>query len=508
MAMYVDNIKDIVLLLSEDDRKEFRSFINRQRSRKNRKDLELFEILLEPNSYPAKEIVKRLYDNTNMNAYHSIRKRLLKHLTDFIIVKRIDEDTTSASSIMGLLTLSRFLFDNGNYRVGWIYLLKSEQLAINNEQFDLLDNILNVQIEHANSEFAPPIDEIVEKWKRNKQLADEDERANIANAIMKIKLDEYRLEGKPIELQQEVTKVMYDYNLYNAARERPKIIHNLLSIVRSSVLVKKEYYKFEPLLIESYHRIENSTGFKKKDYFYKLNMLYMIAHILYRTKKFEQALKYLELFREDIGKYGKSYSRIFYPKYLLLYAAVQNIEGNVEESVRVIEDALNNHLNILSVENVLNMKVNLGVYYFELGKYKESNKVIYSIENSDKWLEKKMGKEWTLRKNLGEILNLYERGNVEIALNRIKSFEKYHADILKLPMYDRVKTFLSFIKVCIDKPYWIASTEFNDKVNATLERWPIDQEDILAASFYSWLKAKMLKKPFYHVMVETLHGRL
>ena len=368
--MYVDNVKDIIHLLNNDDKKEFRSFINRQKSKKNRKDLELFEILCETESYPAKEIVKRLYDELNMNAYHSVRKRLLKHLTDFIIVKRIDEDTTSASSIMGLLSLSSFLFENDNDRVGWIYLIKSEQLAINNEQFDLLDNILNVQIENASSEYAPKIDQIIEKWRANKSLADEDERANIANAILQIKLDEYRIHGKPIEIQKEVTKVMYEYDLYNAALERPKIIHNLLSIVRGSVLAKKEYYKFEPLVIESFNKIENSFGFKKKDYFYKLNILYMIAHILYRNKKFKESLEYLMLFKKEITKYAKSYSRKFYPRYLLLYATVQNIEGNVEESIRVIEEALSVNKDILSIQDVLNMKINLGVYYFELEKYK------------------------------------------------------------------------------------------------------------------------------------------
>jgi len=237
-------------------------------------------------------------------------------------------------------------------------------------------------------------------------------------------------------------------------------------------------------------------------------MLYMIAHILYRNKKFKESLKYLELFKKDIGKYGKAYSRVFYPKYLLLYATVQNIEGNVDESIRVIEDALSQNQNILSTENVLNMKINLGVYYFELENYRESNRIIYSIENSDKWLERKMGKEWILRKNLGEVLNLYERGNVEIALTRIKSFEKNYAELLSLPIYNRVGTFLKFIRVCIDKPYWVSSKEFNEKVNETLERWPIEQEDLIASSFYCWLKAKMLKKPFYYVMVESLQGRM
>ena len=43
---------------------------------------------------------------------------------------------------------------------------------------------------------------------------------------------------------------------------------------------------------------------------------------------------------------------------------------------------------------------------------------------------------------------------------------------------------------------------------AALPELKIDQEDLIASSFYCWLKAKMLKKPFYYVMVETLQGRL
>lgn len=506
--MYVDNIKDIILLLNPDEKKEFRAFINRQRQRKNRKDLELFEILNEPTSFPAKEIVHRLYGNDNLNAYHSIRKRLLKHLIDYIVIKRVGDDTTSASSVMGLLSLSNFLFENGNDRVGWIYLKKSESLAIANEQFGLLNNIYNTEIEYSGSEYAPNLENIIEKWRGNKRLSEEDERANIAMAVMKLKLNAYNTESKEIKIHHEVTKVMYEYDLYNAAMERPKILYNLLSIVRSAILAKKEYYKFEPLVINSYNQLNDSVGFQKKDHYYKLSILYMIAHILYRNKKFVEALKYLAIMKPELGKYKKSYHKLFFPKYILLYAATNNLMGNVKESVRVVEEALAIEKSKLGTEQVLQMKVNLGVYYFELEKYKEANKMILSIEQSDKWCEKKMGKEWVLRKNLGEIIVLYERGNADIAFDRIKSFESHHKNLLKLPMYDRVNTFISFIKISIDKPFEVASKEFYNKVDTTIEHRPVDKEDVLASAFYCWLKAKMLKKPFYHVLVETLNGRM
>ena len=224
--MYVDNIRDIIHCLNKDEVKEFKSFINRQRIRKNRKDLELFEVLLEEESYPAKEIVDRLYGGVSkiqMNAYHSIRKRLIKHLMDFIIVKRMDDDTSSTPLIMGQLSLSEYLFDYGNDRLAWNYLKKAEELANSSEQYDLLDNILNLQISKANSKDAPPMEELIEKWKLNKQLADEDERANIANSIIQIKLDEYRLGGKDIELNREVSKVLVDFNLHGAMQTRPKL---------------------------------------------------------------------------------------------------------------------------------------------------------------------------------------------------------------------------------------------------------------------------------------------
>jgi len=506
--MYIDNIRDIVWSLPSDDRKEFRAFINRQRVRKNRKDLELFEILCLDDPLKPREIVKKLYGNENMNAYHSIRKRLLKHLTDFIVIKQMDDDTTSASSVMGLLSLSRYLFDNGNSRPAWVYLNKAEDLALSTEQYDLIDNIINVQLANASNELAPPIDDIITKWRENKRLADEDERANVANTIIQLKLEEYRIHGADVDLKEHVNAVIDEYILGDAMLVRPKLLYNFMSIVRSAVIASKDYVPFEQMVIESYHGVADRDGFAKQDHYYKLGLLYMISHVLYRVRKFDKALEYLEIFRENLDMYNKTYHKIYYPKYILLYATVKSYVGQNEDSIEVMEDAIANSGNKISVNRLMDMKLNLSVYYFQQERYRDANRVLYQFDHTDKWLSKKMGKEWVIRKNLIEILIQYELGNVEIAMNRIKAFERAHKDILELFIYERVKTFLSFVKDTIDKPYLIATEEYFQHVDETLQRWPIEIEDIQAIAFFCWIKARMMKMKYYHVLVETVNGRM
>ncbi len=506
--MYIDNIRDIVRSLTEDEKKEFRAFINRQRVRKNRKDLDLFEIMCEDEVYKARDIVERLYGKINMNAYHSIRKRLLKHLMDFVVIKRMDMDTTASSSVMGLLSISQFLFDNSNNRTAWHYLVKAEELAINNELYDLLDNIYNVQIANASDANAPELNRIIERWKENKRLADEDERANVAATIMKMELSKAKLNADTLDLEKEVAAVMKEYNLDEATIERPKLLYNILSIVRSAVLVQKQYFKFEPLVIEKFEQVKSSIGFQKKDHFYKLSILYMICHVLYRNRKFDEALVYLEEFLENIQQYNRSYYVLFYPKYALLYSATRSYMGYNEMAIKILEETFEKDVDKFAINHKLDMKLNLAVYYFQQEDYRSANKVLHSFQHTDGWCQKKMGKEWVARKNLIEIIVQFEMGNVEIALNRIRSFERLYADFLKLPMYARTKTFLGFIKVCIDKPYWISTEEFTETVTATIERWPFEQEDLQAMAFFCWLKAKMLKKGYYQVLVETVHGRL
>lgn len=508
MKKYVDYIKDIIVSLNDDDVKEFRTFIQRQRSKKKRMDLQLFEILLEDKNLKAREICKLLYGNDqNMNAYHSIRKRLLKQLMEFLVLKRMDDDTTSASYIMGLISISHFLFESNQGETAWHYLLKSEELALKNEQYDLLDNIYNLQISEANHKSSPPIITIINNWKTNKKLADEDERANVAKMIIKYNLELKIKEEAALDLHQEIDKVLDEYQLDTVVLERPKVLFNFLTIMRSAALASKDYASFAPVIIDRYLETEQKGLFKRKDHFYKLSILYMICHVLYRSRKFSMALEYLNIFLKEMEAYKRSHYNLFYSKYVLLYGAVKSYSGENDESIDILRNVLP-EVTKHSLPDALNINLNLAVYQFQQEKYSEALRTLIQFEHNDSWYAKRMGAEWVMRKNLIEILTHFEKGNTDLALSRIQNFKKSHKKVMELPIYSRIKTFLGFVQDCIDKPYWVASKEYFEYVDSTLERWPLESEDLQAMAFYCWLKSKMLKQSYYHVLVETVNGRM
>jgi len=501
-----DQIRDIVQTFSEEEKREFRLFINRQRAKKNRIDLQLFELFCEIKEYKPAQILTQLTPVTNFNAYHSNRKRLLKHLMDFVMVKRMDDDATSASRIMALIALAQYLFEHRKKNAAWTYLFKAEDLAKKNDQFDLLDNIYNLQIQNAVDDLSPPLDDILAKWKVNKKLADEDERAEIAASIIKIKLAEFKSSMVKMDIHGFVVKTLKEYNLEDAIIERPRMLFRFMSMIRGLVLATKEYYDFEALIINQYEKVNTEIGFEKKDHFYKLNLLYMISHVLYRNRKFDESLTYLQQFKENIYLYKKSYFNTFYPKYILLFAAIKSYQGENEISIELLKNTLEeNHS--LGTKQRLNMNLNLAVYYFQSEEFKKSNQVLLLLGHTDNWLKKTMGAEWLARKNLIEIITQFELGNVDIVENRIRSFKKQHALLMKLKAYKRIQTFIGFIEDCISRPDWVASDDYENHVNNTVNRLPLQREDILAIAFYCWLKSKMVKKPYYEVLVEVVNEK-
>jgi len=495
----MDQLQELVNTLSEDDRKEFRIFINRQKSKKQRKDLDLFELIRE--QIDPKLIQNKLYKTPNKVAYHTLRKRLLKHLTDFIVLKQIDHDTTANSSISGLISLATYLFNNQSEELGWRFLLKAEQTAKENEQYELLNNIYHLQIEQSESEFSPSINSIYKKWKTNKAVVDENEKTSIAYNFIKKEINEVILKGKDKDLNKIIEALLKKYELADVVFKRPQILYKVLDLTRRVMLSKKDFYNFEPYIIKMYKELIKKHGFSKKNHFYKIHILYMIAHILYRNRKFEASNTYLEQMHISMTEYNKAYYKQFYSKYIMLSAANYTYLNQNEKSIEILDSVSEAALNKLPIEDLLNIKMNLCIYYGNNSQFKKSNYIIQTLNHSDSWLIKKMGIEWVLKKNMIEIMIQYELENFEIAINKIRAFEKSFANLFNHPLYKRANIFIQQIKTIINNPQVLKDKKFIDEVINTLVKVPSEQEDLQAMAFYAWLKAKMLNQNYYQVLL-------
>lgn len=499
----MDDLKITIDTFSAEDKKEFGYFIQRQKMKKGRKDFELFQLLQQKKKYKPQDLIDKLYPGMpNAVAYYALRKRLMQHLTDYIVLKRMAEDPTAGSTIMGWLSLARYLFEARADRLGWNMLRKAEKLAADNEQFDLRNAVYNVQIEKADNEFADELNDIIRKRNDNKRCADEDERANIANSLILQRLAAARAQGRDLQFNDTIQEVLKAYGLMEAVSQRPALFYRLMSIARSAVLARKDFFSFEPFIISQYQLVSTNHGFSQAHQYYKVSLLYMIGHVLYRTRKFQLSNEYLAQLLAALQGEAKGCYGAFYARYIFLKTANDAFLGQVDRSIALTEDLIANHGGILSQRDALTARLGLSFLYFAKEAYPKANKLLLQINHSDKWFEKIMGKEWVLRKCLGELIIQYEFGNLDLALDKVKACRKSYADLLRQPVYQNVGAFLALLEQLIHQPHEVTHKAFLKKVEATLHFVPLEREDLQAISFYAWLKAKMVNRPYYQVLQE------
>lgn len=494
----MDELKQIISTFSTDEQKEFASFIQRQKKIKNRKDLELFRLLTQKQNYKPAQLLAKLYPtDQNQVAYHAVRKRLMQHLIDFILLKSNGKQT---STTLGVISLA--LFDRKLEKLGWEFLRKAEKVALSHEQYDLLNAIYNLQISLSNSDFADDLEEIIEKHKQNKILAEEEEKANIANQLIQQKLKEVRLQGKELDFKGIIKQILQTYQLSEIIAKRPSLLYKLMTIARSAVLVSKDFYHFAPYLIEQYQLVVERYGFAPQHAHYQLSLLYMIAHVLYRNKKFAQSISYLEKMKNIFASHARLQDQ-FYTKYALLLSANYALSKRTMEAIKLLEDILKERKNTLSQEDNLNIYLNLSIYYFQEENYKKANQCFLTLQSSEAWLIKKMGREWVLKKNLVELIAQYELKNYDLARNKLKSIEKNFADMLSQPLFQNVKAYLYFVKQMLDNPS-IKPDRLFAQTDELFVFDPIAEEDLQEIRFYAWLKAKLLKKKYQEVLEELV----
>ncbi|QDA60444.1 hypothetical protein [Hymenobacter jejuensis] len=502
----MDDLRTTLATFSPDDRKDFGRFIQRQgKKQKDRLDLQLYELLLQQRAYTTEQLVSRLYPGeANAVAYYALRKRLMRHLTDFLLLRQRQQDPTAASSVRGFLSLAQYLFDVGVPRLAWNMLRKAEKLASQNEQYELLNTVYNLQIAQANSEHADELADIIRRRNQNKKAADEEERAGIADSLIRQRLRQARIKGRAGESFDAILQeVLREYDLQEAFARRPALLYRLMSITRSAMLVRRDFASFAPFVMRCYHLMEKRHGFQPAHRYYQLGLLYMVAHALYRLRRFDESVAYLEKLRVVLHSGPRSNYAEFLPKHTFLLAANYAFQRRNGESIKLLVEVIKGAEGTLSPRDQLTARLGLGFHYFAEGQFAKTNQVLIGIGRSDHWCEQQMGIEWVLNKNLGEMLTQLEMGNPDLAYNRLRAIERVlREQFAEGGPYRYVLSYLALVREIIDDPAAATRPEFAERVDQLPSFQPLEREDIHAISFYAWLRARMLQRPYYDVLME------
>ena len=232
--------------------------------------------------------------------------------------------------------MSRRLLDKNRPDIARRYLEKAEALANSTESYDLLDNILNLQIKHAH-ELDLDVEQIIKQWKHFRVEADIDEKVNLAYGLIRQRLNQIKRTGKPQNLMTITTNALKELDLDEKRVMRPSLMYMLVSMTRSAIIATKNYDLFDSYVCNIYDQLIEQNAFTKKNHIYHLWFLYMIAHVKYRNRDFEKARHFVNSLNEHMGHYGNMHFNRFYPRSVLLDAAVYSYMSENEKSIHILE---------------------------------------------------------------------------------------------------------------------------------------------------------------------------
>lgn len=493
----MDSISGIINSLTESEKDEFIQFIKKKNKRKDVKNISLFE------SLKTDDIKYTISNFENKPAHYALRKRLYKNLVEFIANKRFESDASLDREVLKLLIVSKFFFEQQQYKAAFKILKKAEEQAGKIERFDLLNEIYHITIEHAY--LNPKIDfsKLVKNYQANQKKFLEREQLNLVYASFRVALSKVPDGLELFDFTQTIKTIIAQYNISLQEILSFKSVYQLLFIANEYAALSNNYHEIERFVEESYSLILEKGKLEDRHLFYHINILYFMANVFFRNKKFEASKRYLNKMEVEMYKQERLYFKQFERQLVLLRSLNENYSGNAAHALELLDEVL------LEVEESsdseqLDLQLSRVVFCSQQQNFKSALQTLKKLNGSDAQYEKTKGVDWTIKKNLIEILLHIELKNLDLVHSRILSFKRRYKKHLQAINQERVLVFLSLAEKYLHAPEFFKTKEFAEQVESSFQWKPHRQEDIFVMSFYAWLKAKVEKKNIYEVTLDLV----
>jgi len=495
------NLKEILITFTKEQQQDFITFLSKKNKRKDTKNIQLVKALLE-DDLSSTEISERLYGKQNKVALHALRKRLFKSLIDFTANLSIKEENSIDMQLIKYILSARSFLQKRQIKIAYQILDKTAVIANEYQLFTILNEIYHTKIQFAHLADSINLETLITDFKRNQQQLLMEEDLNLAYAKIRTSLIAYHQNKNNFDIKKLIESTLKEQNIVISNTLSFKSLYQIIQITSISSAQNFDYYNIESFIIETYKTIKNHNS-KEKQLYYHIEILYLIANVLFRNKKFKESIQYLDLMLFYMKENKQKYYQSFLPKYHLILALNFNYTNQQQKAI----DLLTPYINKKNIDVIyqLDILLSLVVFYFQNNSLKEAQSIIHKFNLTDKKYIEKMGIVWTIKKSLIEILLQIDLRNIDLIESRLKSFKRNYISKLSAIHQERVVLFLKLIETYYKNPHIATSKDFSDKVENTFNWASIKKEDIFLMSFFAWLKAKMTKQDLYLVTLDLIN---
>ncbi|PXY41175.1 hypothetical protein DMB65_09480 [Flavobacterium cheongpyeongense] len=492
-------LQEIANMMNEPEIKAFKQYLSKKNKRKDTSNTDLFNSLKTDDIKSKKNILQ----DRSTDAYHALRKRLYDNMVDFMANRSFENDTSQENAVLRLIVVSRLFFEHKLIKTAFKCLAKAEETALKIEHFSLLNEIYMTQIQFAHFNLSEPIEKLIAKFKTNKKQLEYEEQLNLGYAVLRRELAAIQHEGRITNFQSLIKDTIETHGISLKQELTFKSLYQILFIANEYASLNNDFSLIPSFVVKSYRFISKKNNLTERHLYYHIYILYFIANFYFRNGEFKKSLSYLDLMLTELQKQSGKYYQRFSLRYFLLLAFNENYLGRSQKAIEIAEKALSS--NKKSDPNDINdIRLMLIVFYIQQSAGRNAVKELAKLNHTDSWYEKKMGRDWTIKKCLVEILLHVQQENTELALSRIKSFKRRYKKYLLTVNEERVIQYLLFTEQYVLKPEIIETQKFQKGIEDFIVASQRGPKDIVIMSFLSWLLAKVRQKTIYETTLNLL----
>ena len=228
---------------------------------------------------------------------------------------------------------------------------------------------------------------------------------------------------------------------------------------------------------------------------------YIMSYTYLNTRNFKKSLYHLAKL-EDLMSKSDMVNLNYRGKRMAISSFIQVFDNKIDQAIQQTELFLENEINKISIQENLNLSLNLSGYYIIVGDYSKAIRILNFMSESDKYYQKFMGRELLIRKEMILAIVQTAIGNADYSVKIINGIESKHKEMLGAEQYGMVRHFISAIKTYIRNPYEVDQkvlSKFEKKINLRKESVFRDPRLII---FYAWMRSMYAKKDAYEILME------
>lgn len=496
----MDKTQQLIQSLTKEEQQQCLHYLTSKNQRGDVKNVALFQLYMEE-AMPQEDLIVKLYGKTvTPNTFHALKKRLRTSVIDFMAYHNLKTDHSIEMELIKNILSARTFLLREEYKTAFQLLDKAQQLATSYALYTFLNEILHTKIQYA-PEYAPELLPELQKLSEatHHALLLED-KLNLAYAQLKTAINEWEYQGKAIDFQELFTNTLNNLNLQPEMLSF-KSLYQFISLFSFSAFATNNYTDSEAFILKNYNLLQQQKQ-RSSMLYYHIEVVYQLANVLFRNKKFESSLHYLQHMKQLLQAQKGKYQAAFAAKHLILESLNRNFLGNPAEALALLTPLL--HKKKTPTEVHFNATLTAVMIYFQQGELKKAQQLLIQLHHTDSWYETKVGVEMVIKKNVMELLLFIDLGHIDLAETSLKRLRKNYTKYLQSIGQERVLTYLQLIQRYIQYPEEIHAKPFFDTVENSFEWQSHQEEDIFVMCFYAWLKSKMEQTNVYQTTLKLV----